>query len=41
MIPVLLKLPLQDLTAGSYRLDVTGLDSAGKSFQRSTDFEVE
>jgi len=41
LIPILLRLPLQDLTAGSYHLDVTGLDSAGKFFQRSTDFEVE
>ena len=41
LIPVLLRLPLQDLTAGSYRLDVTGLDSAGKSILRTTDFEVE
>jgi VWFA-related protein len=41
MVPIILKLPIKDLPPGSYRLDVTGLDSTGKSLTRSADFEVE
>jgi hypothetical protein len=39
-VPVIMRLPVKDLPPGSYRLDVTGLDSAGKSMTRSAEFEV-
>jgi hypothetical protein len=41
VIAVGLKLPVAALAAGSYRAELTALDSAGKSVVRSTDFEVE
>jgi hypothetical protein len=41
VIAVGLKLPVSALTAGSYRAELTALDSAGKSVVRSTDFEIE
>jgi VWFA-related protein len=41
MVPVILKLPVKDLPAGAYRVDVTGMDSAGKSITRAADFDVE
>ena len=41
VIPVGLKLPVSTLVAGSYRAELTALDSAGKSVVRSADFEVE
>jgi VWFA-related protein len=41
VIPVGLKLPLTSLVAGPYRVELTALDSAGKSVVRSADFEIE
>ena len=41
VIPVGLKLPVSTLVAGSYRAELTALDSAGKSVVRSADFDVE
>ena len=41
VIPVGLKLPVSTLIAGSYRAELTALDSTGKSVIRSADFEVE
>jgi len=41
VIPVGLKLPVASLLAGSYRVELTASDSAGKSVVRSADFEVE
>jgi hypothetical protein len=36
-----LKLPVAGLVAGAYRLELTALDSMGKSVTRSVDFDVE
>jgi hypothetical protein len=41
LVPVVLRLPVKDLASGSYRVDIVGLDSAGKSVLRSADFEIE
>jgi VWFA-related protein len=41
VIAVGLKLPLSALIAGSYRVDLTALDSLGKSVIRSADLEIE
>jgi VWFA-related protein len=42
VVPLGMKLPVNSLPAGSYRVEVTGLDSAGNSTKPSTaDFEVE
>jgi len=41
VVPVGLRLPLTGLAAGAYRLELTGLDSLGKSMTRSVDFDVE
>ena len=42
VVPLGMKLPVGSLTAGSYRVEVTALDSAGNSTKASTaDFEVE
>ena len=41
VIAVGLKLPVASLATGSYRVDLTALDSAGKSVVRSADFEIE
>ena len=41
VVAVGLKLPISALVAGSYRADVTALDSLGKSVIRSADFEIE
>jgi VWFA-related protein len=41
VIPVGLRLPVASLAAGSYRAELTALDSTGKSVVRSTDFEIE
>jgi len=40
LVPIILRLPVKDLTPGSYRVDVMGLDNAGKSMTRSADFEI-
>ena len=42
VIPLGLKLPLTSITAGSYRVELRGLDSQGRTTSfRSADFEVE
>ena len=42
VIPVGLKLPVDALTAGSYRIELQAMDSAGHSTSpRSADFEIE
>jgi hypothetical protein len=41
VIPVGLRLPVASLAVGSYRAELTALDSAGKSVVRSADFEIE
>ncbi|HEY2012128.1 MAG TPA: hypothetical protein VGH38_01450 [Bryobacteraceae bacterium] len=41
VIPVGLKLPLNTLTAGAYRLEMTAMDSLGHQAVRSTDFDVQ
>jgi VWFA-related protein len=41
VVPVIMKLPLKDLPAGSYHLDVACGDSTGKQIHRTADFEVE
>jgi VWFA-related protein len=41
VVPVGLKLPLAGLVAGAYRLELTALDSMGKTVTRSVDFDVE
>jgi hypothetical protein len=40
VVPIVMRLPVKDLPPGSYRLDVSGLDSAGKSMSRSAEFEI-
>ena len=40
-VPVVMKLPLKDLPAGAYRLDVVCGDSLGKQITRSADLEVQ
>jgi VWFA-related protein len=40
MVPIVLKLPVKDLPAGAYRLDIAVGDSTGKQMSRSADFEV-
>jgi VWFA-related protein len=41
VVPVIMKVPLKDLPAGSYHLDVACGDSNGKTMNRSADFEIE
>jgi len=41
VVPVGLKFPISGLVAGAYRLELTALDSLGKSTTRSVDFDVE
>jgi hypothetical protein len=41
VVPVGLKLPMAGLVAGAYRLELTALDSLGKTVTRSVDFDVE
>ena len=38
--PVGLKVPLDNLTAGAYKVEIKVLDSAGRSWTRTTDFEI-
>ncbi len=40
MTPVGLKLPLENLGAGGYKLEVKVVDSAGRSWTRTTEFDV-
>jgi hypothetical protein len=41
VVPIGLKLPMNGLTAGAYRLEITAMDGAGRTFVRSTDFDVQ
>jgi VWFA-related protein len=41
VVPVGLRLPVSGLVAGGYRLELTALDTLGKSVTRSVDFDVE
>ena len=42
VIPWGLKLPLEDLVAGSsYKVELTAVDGAGKSVTRTADFEIQ
>ena len=42
MIPLGLRLPLEKITPGSYRVELTATDSAGNSSEpRQADFELE
>jgi hypothetical protein len=40
-VPIALKVPVDKLDAGTYKLEVTVLDSAGKSVKRTTSLTVE
>ena len=40
-LPAMAKIPLDALTPGDWRLEVTASDSAGKTASRSIDFEVQ
>jgi hypothetical protein len=39
--PVGMRVPVETLSAGAYRLEVKALDSAGRSWTRSADFDVQ
>jgi hypothetical protein len=39
--PVALRAPIETLTAGAYKLEIKVVDAAGRSWTRSTDFDVE
>jgi hypothetical protein len=41
VVPIILRLPLKDLPAGSYHLDVAVGNSNGKQMNRQADFEIE
>lgn len=41
VIPMGMKVSKDQLAPGSYRLELTALDQAGKTFKRSADFEIE
>jgi VWFA-related protein len=41
VVPAGIPIPLADPAAGSYRLEVKGLNNLGKTFSRKVDFEVE
>ena len=38
--PVGLKVPLENLTAGAYKVEIKVLDSAGRTWTRTTDFDI-
>ena len=40
VVPIGLKLPVNGLAPGAYRLEMTAMDSAGRTMVRSTDFDV-
>jgi VWFA-related protein len=40
VLPVGMKLPVNGLPAGGYRLEISGLDKAGKPITRTTEFEI-
>jgi hypothetical protein len=39
--PVALRAPMETLTAGAYKLEIKFVDTAGRTWTRSTDFDVE
>jgi hypothetical protein len=41
VVPIGLKLPVNGLTAGAYRLEITAMDGAGRTMVRATDFDVQ
>jgi VWFA-related protein len=41
VIPMGMKVAKEPLAPGSYRLELTAMDQAGKSFKRTADFEIE
>ncbi len=41
VIPVGVRIPIESLAPGAYRLEVAAVDQAGKSFKRTADFEIE
>ena len=41
VVPLGLRLPLNTLTPGGYRLELLVIDSAGKNATRSTEFDVQ
>ena len=41
VVPVGLRLPVETLTAGVYKLELTAMDTAGRTFKRMVDFEVQ
>jgi VWFA-related protein len=40
VVPIGLKLPVSGLTPGAYRIEITAMDSAGRTMVRSADFDV-
>ena len=40
VIPVAVKVPVDQLAPGSYQAEFTSTDSAGRTFKRTADFEV-
>ncbi len=40
IIPLAYKMPVANLTPGSYQLEVTAEDTGGKVVKRTTDFEM-
>ena len=41
MVPLALKVPIGEMAAGSYILEVQATDSSGNTIKRTTDFEIE
>jgi hypothetical protein len=41
VVPIGLRIPINGLIAGAYRLELTAFDSLGKSATRTVDFDVE
>jgi VWFA-related protein len=41
MVPLAMKIPIAELAAGSYVLEVRAMDASGKAVKRTSDFEIE
>jgi len=41
MVPVAAKIPMDTLGPGSYKVEIKGVDNAGKEFKRTTDIQIE
>jgi VWFA-related protein len=41
MVPVAAKIPMEMLGPGSYKVEIKGVDNAGKEFKRTTDIQIE